>query len=83
MAINPSALGAHNCAHAQTDFWHSIDRMSAEVSRVCPHASCSRTLLVHYPLGRALHSKCDAGHFFSARGTYTGRLLQPFFGLIP
>ena len=72
VSVNPAALGAEDCEHGQADFWQDINRMSVELSSACPPLSCSRTLLVHYPLGRPLHSKCTAGHFFGQHGTYTG-----------
>ena len=34
--------------------------------------TCARTLLIHYPLGRPLRSKCTSGHFFGSYGSYTG-----------
>ncbi len=55
LSIDPSALGAADCHHGQQEFWHSIERLSDELTHACPAVSCSRTLLLHYPLGRPLY----------------------------
>ena len=69
---NPAALGADACDHGIALFWSDLDRISAELSASCPLPTCARTLLIHYPLGRPLRSKCTSGHFFGPYGSYTG-----------
>jgi hypothetical protein len=71
VAINPAALGALACEHGQAQFWSELNRISVELSAGCPPPLCSRTLLLHYPLGRPLYTQCTAGHHFSPH-PYTG-----------